>query len=63
MQAPANKTPLIAAISALVAVVGALTAVLSVTIASPLITGLGIGFAAVLIVLLGVMIGLSITKR
>lgn len=63
MSTPTNKTPLIATIGALVAVVGALTAVLSITVPSPLVTGIGIGLAAILIVLLGIAIGLSRAER
>ena len=63
MSAQPNKTALIVALGTLVAVVGALTAVLAVTISSPVVTGIGIGLAALLLVALGIVIGMTTAER
>ena len=63
LSAQPNKTALIVALGTLVAVVGALTAVLAVTISSPVVTGIGIGLAALLLVALGIVIGMTTAER
>ena len=60
MNTRANRVPVITTLGALVAVICAIAVTLIVGGASPVIGGIGIGLAALLLVLLGILLGLEI---